>query len=392
MDDVSEKELLEKFIHENTELEKLEDIVDEFNIFSALNIMNNEIRHSTFLSWLLNPNESHGLGDYFLASFLKKVSLLGIEGPSVFDIDSWNFNEAEVLREWKNIDILIRCDDQKFICAVENKINSKEHSNQLQRYKASLKQEFPDYINILVYLTIEGESPSDDDYVSLSYSDVASLIENLIKNKKTKLSSEILSFISHYKDMLRRYVMNDSEIQEICGKIYKRHKKAIDIIFEYKPDKLLEIHDCLVDLIKEDSNLILDDSSKTYIRFIPKKLDLIPKTGTGWTTTKRILLFELNNNPNGVDLYFIIGPGPQEIREQLYEIAKSNSSIFNKSKRKLSKVWFTIYKKSIMESKDYEDKDVSEIKDVLKVELEKFKSSDLPKIEDEIKKFNEESI
>lgn len=389
MDDVSEKKLLEKFIHENTELEKLEDIVDEFNIFSALNILNNEIRHSTFLSWLLNPNESHGLGDYFLASFLKKASLLGEEGPSVFDIDSWNFNEAEVLREWKNIDILIRCDNLKFICVVENKINSKEHSKQLQRYNETIKREYPDYIKIFVYLTIDGDHPSHEEYLPFSYTYIASLIENLIKNKKTILSSEILSFISNYKDMLRRYVMNDSEIQEICGKIYKRHKKALDIIFEYRPDKLLEIHDSLVELIKEDSSLILDDSSKTLIRFIPQNMDFIPKTGRDWTTTNRILLFELNNNQKGVDLYFIIGPGPEEIREQLHEIAKSNSSIFNKSKRKLSKVWFTIYKKSIVESKDYEDKEISEIKDVLKVELEKFKSSDLPKIEGEIKKFNE---
>ncbi len=41
MNNKTEKEIFEEFIHGNTDLEKLEEIVDEFNIFSALNIVNN---------------------------------------------------------------------------------------------------------------------------------------------------------------------------------------------------------------------------------------------------------------------------------------------------------------------------------------------------------------
>jgi len=390
MNSKSEKEILEEFIHENAELEQLEEIVDEFNIFTALDIVNNEMRHSNFLSWLMNPNESHGLGDYFLTHFLKKISFkassLGIEGPSIFDIDSWNFDDAEIIREWRNIDVLVRCDRQKFICVIENKIYSKEHSQQLKRYEDIVKKEYLDYKKLFVYLTVEGDVPSEREYIPLSYDDIVLLIEHLIENKKNKIGSEILAFISHYKEMLRRYIMKDSEIQEICRKIYKQHKKALDRIFEYKPDKLLEIHDCLVDIIQEDSDLILDGSSKSYIRFIPKNLDFIPKQGEGWTKSKRILLFELNNNPNGVDLYLIIGPGQQETREKLYDIAKSNLSLFNKSNRNLTKVWFTIYKKSIIKSKEYEDKGDEEIKKLLEEKIKKFKTSDLPKIENEIKK------
>ena len=33
------------------------------NIFQILRISKNEIRHSNFLSWLLDPNQSHKLGD-----------------------------------------------------------------------------------------------------------------------------------------------------------------------------------------------------------------------------------------------------------------------------------------------------------------------------------------
>jgi len=38
MDGKSDKEILEEFIYDNTELERLEEIIEEFNIFTALSI------------------------------------------------------------------------------------------------------------------------------------------------------------------------------------------------------------------------------------------------------------------------------------------------------------------------------------------------------------------
>lgn len=43
------------------------------NVFYALQLQNQEIRHSNFLAWLLNPNESHKLGDAFLKELLQIV-------------------------------------------------------------------------------------------------------------------------------------------------------------------------------------------------------------------------------------------------------------------------------------------------------------------------------
>ena len=193
MNDEYGRDLLLDFIHENEDLEKLEDIVDEFNIFEALRLINSEIRHSNFLTWLLSPNESHGLGDYFLTSFLKKLSFkashLKLDGPSIFDIDGWNLTDAEILREWKNVDIFIKCDSQKFVCAIENKIYSKEHSGQLGRYKNAVNQEFPEYNKFFVYLTIEEDHPSDESYIPMSHNDISQLVEHLIARRKDKLGN-----------------------------------------------------------------------------------------------------------------------------------------------------------------------------------------------------------
>lgn len=40
-----------------------------FNIFQALKLQNNEVKHSNFLGWLLTPFESHHLMDSFLKNY-----------------------------------------------------------------------------------------------------------------------------------------------------------------------------------------------------------------------------------------------------------------------------------------------------------------------------------
>ena len=40
-------------------------ILDQFNIFEAMGAVHVEVRHSEFLSFLLDPYQNHGLGDTF---------------------------------------------------------------------------------------------------------------------------------------------------------------------------------------------------------------------------------------------------------------------------------------------------------------------------------------
>ena len=69
---VEQKQLLENFICDK-ELKELEQKFDKFNIFDCLRLTRTEIRHSNFLAWLLDPNETHGLSDYFLKEFLVNI-------------------------------------------------------------------------------------------------------------------------------------------------------------------------------------------------------------------------------------------------------------------------------------------------------------------------------
>jgi PD-(D/E)XK nuclease superfamily len=55
------------------ELRELEKLLGNFNIFRVLRFEHGEIRHSNVLSWLFDPDESHGLRDLFLRRWLMRV-------------------------------------------------------------------------------------------------------------------------------------------------------------------------------------------------------------------------------------------------------------------------------------------------------------------------------
>src|SRR3989304_2551342 len=133
------REALEKFVLDNEEFARLEERTSQFNIFEALGIVGQEIRHSNFLAWLLNPAQNHGLGDSFLKDFLLKTSVaareLGIGTISPVDVDVWDLSATEVRREGKNIDITLLDESNKFVCVIEKKVHSGEHGNQLERYR-----------------------------------------------------------------------------------------------------------------------------------------------------------------------------------------------------------------------------------------------------------------
>ena len=59
-------EALEALVVDNPDLERLEALLDEFNIFEAIGAVRVELRHSDFLAFLLNPTQNHGLGDAFV--------------------------------------------------------------------------------------------------------------------------------------------------------------------------------------------------------------------------------------------------------------------------------------------------------------------------------------
>jgi hypothetical protein len=166
----NDRQLLEALIFDS-DLERLETLLAEFNIFEAIGAVRQELRHSDFLAFLLNPNQNHGLGDVFLKHLLRHLLIELPEPPlNAIELDLIDMDQAIVLREWQNIDILIDDAEQNsLICLIENKIGTTEHSGQLRRYLKTVRQKYPEATIIPVYLTPEGDEASEEGYLNLSY-------------------------------------------------------------------------------------------------------------------------------------------------------------------------------------------------------------------------------
>ncbi|NOZ28513.1 MAG: PD-(D/E)XK nuclease family protein [Chloroflexi bacterium] len=380
-----ERALLEAFVVDNEDLERLETLLAEFNIFEALGAVRQELRHSDFLAFLLDPSQNHGLGDAFLKRFLKRVLIRADHPPvSVIEIDVADMQDAIVLREWRNIDILVHDAENRLVCTIENKVDAKEQSGQLSRYREVITHEFPDRRALFIYLTPEGDEPSDEAYIPLSYGDIADLANTVRETHESTLGADVSTLMKHYTAMLRRHIVSNSEIAELCRRIYRRHKRALDLIFEYRPDLQWEIAEYLKGLVGEhrDAGLVLDHSTKSYVRFALVEWDDVPvlRSGQGWTSTGRTLLFEFRNSANHLTLNLVIGPGSDSIRQILHQTALRHSRIFRGVSKRLYPKWTTIYKIQFLRQKDYEESDFEVLTDKVKSGWSKFLANDLPAI------------
>jgi hypothetical protein len=380
------REALEKFVLDSEELARLEERTSQFNIFEALGIVRQEIRHSNFLAWLMNPAQTHGLGDSFLKGFLFKTSVKarmpGIEKTiSPVDVDVWDLTETEIRREWKNIDILLVENAQRFVCVIENKIYSSEHSDQLRCYREVVEEAFPDYTRHYVLLNVSGEEPSDSEYyVGVTYDEVCDVIERLLKMRASTIGDDVATALSHYVTMIRRRVMPDMEIQELCRRIYSKHRAALDLIYEHRPDRQAEIRDALLEMIRADrQEFIIDTASKSRIRFLPVSWDRSElHVGQGFTKSGRLLLFEFWNNPNWLGFGLTLGPGDQDVRRQIYEAARKTGSPFTPPPKGVSTKYVYLFSKEILNAADYDDLDFEGIQSRLQEAWSAFKSNVLP--------------
>ncbi len=119
--------------------------------------------------------------------------------------------------------------------AIENKVGSYEHSNQLNHYRNILEKEYADYQRIYVFLTPDGEEPSDaENWDILTYTDVVEVLENICC--KIELQPDVSMMIKNYIEVIRRDIVKDQKLIDICNKIYNKHKKALDLIYEYRTD------------------------------------------------------------------------------------------------------------------------------------------------------------
>lgn len=381
-----DRHVLEAFVVDNRELEQLEDLLAEFNLFEAIGVVGQELKHSNFLAFLLDPTAPHGLGEVFAKRLFKRI-LAQAENPpfSPIEVDVLDLREAEVRREWRNIDLLIVSPENRFVCVIENKTKTSEHSNQLMRYKRIVDTEFEGFRQLYLYLTPGGDPPSDDAYVSVGYGTVVSVAHDLADVCASTLGPDLKTTIDHYCKMVRRRIMADSEIQRLCEKIHHQHKRALELLVKYKPDLQSDIA-CFLKALHADACAQHDLTEIHWngtnnIAFGMLLLDDIAQRAMslGWGVNERILDFDLRNHDSLLEIRLRIlpgMPGDEGLRRALYEFAQSQPTVFRPHRRLIAHT--PIFSRAMVRPKDLQGAAFESVRAKIERSWEIFLHEDLP--------------
>jgi len=330
----SDEEELKEFLLDIKCLDKLTKWTSRFNLFDVLKISKTEIRHSNMLAWLLNPSENHGLSNNILTGFLQYAvnNSSGLDDAAVLGILLSDGYDAAVRREWQNIDVLVVSLNEKFVLCIENKIDSGEHSNQLQRYREIVEKTYPDYRRFFIYLSPDGNDPSDEMWCPMGYGDVLDIIEK--GRERTKLLPEAELLVDNYVDIIRRKVVEDDKLRKICEDIYAKHQRALDLIFEYRPDQASELSELFRKWAEEKTQrgeieVVSDKCTKKYTRFKTKTMSEIlpdaPEATSAWKT-KNYYFWEIVND-NGKKFFMQLSLNSTNIPDDLRKICDKINDI-----------------------------------------------------------------
>ena len=269
-----DRDALLKFMQDAECLESLAKWTNEFNLFDVLKISQAEIRHSNMLSWLLNPNESHGLGDSVLYGVVVKLSR-DVDKKTSLRFLSSDLYSMNVYREWNHIDILLVSHQCKLVLVIENKVGSHEHDSnnteesQLVTYKRKINSQYKDYSKMFVYLTPDGERPTDEEWITLNYTDVVGVLENVCQSRYNSIGKDESLLIKNYINTIKKNLIMDQELVNLCNSIYNKHRRALDLIFENREDVISQASNNCKSILSRTPGVILDESSKSkvYVKF-----------------------------------------------------------------------------------------------------------------------------
>ena len=298
-------DVLEKFEREHS--------LRALNIFEAISMVRQEIRHSRFLAFLLDPSKPHGLGDIFLKKFLREALSGHPADISLLTIALTDFDDCSVYCERDHFDITIEIPKLKILLVIENKIDASEGDEQLNNYKNKANKKYPGYKFVGLFLTPSGYSGDDQDWGNLSYEAVVKCLNDL--KDFIPEDSDISILIRHYTQLIERHIVDSAKLIEACKQIYQEHRVAFDFVCQYGQTSAGQLGYAFDDFVKNSSASFNTPIRRdTYIVFYPQKWltnENYPKaTRPKWPSDFPVIMaFDLK----GQSLHLRMEVGPFEI-------------------------------------------------------------------------------
>ncbi len=175
------------------------------NIWEGIDIGRSELKHCSFLTWLLDPWANHYQKKIFLKCFFEYLQLNSF--MPLLNNDNIRVSKEDLIADLGRTDIKILSKD--FIVIIEAKIDAGEQDNQIDRYReimeinrASLgiSHEFCK----IIFLTSEGRSPvSGEAQINISWRDIANVCKEFNKDCKNEFVKQT---VEQYMNFILRYI------------------------------------------------------------------------------------------------------------------------------------------------------------------------------------------
>ena len=176
--------------------------------------------------------------------------------------------------------------------------------------------------------------------------------------------------------------MSDSEIIDLAQTIYRKHRQALDIIFEHRPDTQSDIRSYLQELIETSVDFVFLGGNKTYVSFMPKSWGAYEQLMEGKETHGCLLPFVFNNRSERLDITLSLGPGELAVRTEIWGLLEPIRIASKLGKRglTLNARYNQIWKRQLLSKNDLEDASLEDVTPKLERQWSRFVDSDLPPI------------
>lgn len=341
----SDSEQVEYFIKALNDLDKsLTEIEisksDDINVFYATGMSTQEIKHSAFLAWLLDPNQSHKMGKEFLLCFLKSLYEYSnnaedlrsnkeiLKGGNIISFEDFTefFNADDIVVETEKvisnpenrIDVFIQSKKAETTIVIENKVFTGTHDEQLQRYE----EETAVFAGrkIYIYLTPSGDMPTNNqgeyerNWTILSYKSIIDFLDKKLKDiPKSKQFEKLIFLLEDYIDMVDTNILkNNIKVRSLCKEILKKHADAIELLNHYT-DNIDDVYEFIYEWFKEN----ISDIHYIYYKgrqlcfYTDKIFDFFAQYGRQVEITKSWFCFGSGINSKDGPVKLWIGLGKQ---------------------------------------------------------------------------------
>jgi hypothetical protein len=267
----------------------------------------------------------------------------------------------------------------------------KAGDGQLARYKVVVDKKYPSWRKLFVYLTPAGDEPDHSEYVAFSYSELAQVIEALLKDGAHSYGSDIVLILTHYVEMLRRNIVEDEALRNLAIILYERHADALDFIFKCKPQgtSLLPIAQALVE---KTPGLRQDKHSATVFRFFPTKWLDVPALNRcpieNWTKTGHNVLFEIKSFKtegefsDRILLSLILSPSDLSLRRYRFDSIHERKDVFVNAGKSIGQSWVTIFSRELLSRTAAENMDDLQKQTAITNNWHDFVNGELPRLTD----------